>query len=132
MALAIDFVGKLVEIHSFTAPLEEDAYLRDAGPDTGIVPNGKIGRAMAFDRSIGKFAVDTFDGFLLAIAADHLKEFVPKASLVALMLLGLLTRVSSSDLHRQSCRLCGRRSTARSRCTWATGSAVRRWKRAKT
>mmetsp|Transcript_136843 Transcript_136843/g.248869 ORF Transcript_136843/g.248869 Transcript_136843/m.248869 type:complete len:1243 (+) Transcript_136843:54-3782(+) len=80
MAPSIDFVGKLVEIHGCTAALEEEDYLRDAGAHEPLIPNGKIGRAMAFDTSLGKFAVEIFDGFLLSIAPDHLKEYKPPAS----------------------------------------------------
>lgn len=65
-----------VEIHGVAGPVPAKYadFLDSAG---SVDVNGSLGRALYYSEEEGKYAVQTFDGLLVNIAAENLKEFVP-------------------------------------------------------
>jgi len=70
--------GRLVEIHGLEAPIEPSLETKSSNPRVlAINANGHRGRAVGWDQADSKYIVETFDGVLIGVAEENLREFEP-------------------------------------------------------
>jgi len=69
-----------VEVHGLEALVEPSPEVRVRNPDVGPVDvNGHAGRAIGWNQHEKKYVVETFDGVIVGVAEDNLREFHPPA-----------------------------------------------------
>mmetsp|Transcript_77291 Transcript_77291/g.205135 ORF Transcript_77291/g.205135 Transcript_77291/m.205135 type:complete len:1201 (-) Transcript_77291:165-3767(-) len=70
--------GSLVEIHGLKEKLEPSPETKAQHPSAPAVDvNGERGRAIGWSEKDGKYIVETFDGVVLGVEEDNLKELFP-------------------------------------------------------